>query len=167
MNIKPQTKSIQKLDLTFPARMRLRIFQRLWRGSKWDPSEDVNIAPKESQFFILAFHKTSLGEHHTQLHVVPLRRENRLDSPSCPSLPMLPALTSCPAWSPKMDPPAAHLSQPTLCILVERGSCHWRCPLADVLQAAFGADRQQQFPCAPKDHRIKACLGLEGMLKII
>lgn len=80
--IKPQTKGIQKLDLTIPARMRLGVFQSLWRGSKGNPSEDVNVAPKESQFLTLAFHKSSLGEHHPQLQVVPWRRESPLLCPS-------------------------------------------------------------------------------------
>lgn len=54
--------------------MRLGIFQSLWGGSKGDPSEDVDVVPEESQPFILAFHETSLGVHHTQLNVAPLRR---------------------------------------------------------------------------------------------
>lgn len=68
-------KTNPKLGLTVPARMRLGVLQCLWRGSKRDPSEDIHIAPKKSPSFTLAFHKTSLGEHHTQLNVVPLRRK--------------------------------------------------------------------------------------------
>lgn len=64
-----------KLDLTFPARMRLGVVQCLWWGSKRDPFEDVHIAPQESPSFILAFHKTSLGEHHTKLNMAPSRRK--------------------------------------------------------------------------------------------
>ena len=78
MKIKPQTQGIQKLDLTVPARMRLGVFQSLCRRSKGDPFEDVNVVPKESQSFTLAFHKTALSVHHTQLHVTPFRREKSI-----------------------------------------------------------------------------------------
>lgn len=71
---KQKPKGIPKLDLTLPSRMRFGVFQNVWGGSKGDPSEDVDVVPEESQLFILAFHETSLGAHHTQLNVAPLRR---------------------------------------------------------------------------------------------
>lgn len=153
VKIKPQTKGIQKLDLTIPARMRSGVFQSLWRGSKGDPSEDVDVTPKESQFFTLAFHKTALGVHHTQLHVVPLRREKSIAQSFTPLASPVASTHTLPCPVPQMDPLTVCLPQPSLWTLVESPhvSATGDVPMRMSCKLPFQADRQQQFSCTPKD----------------
>lgn len=153
MKTKPQTKGIQKLDLTFPARMRLGVFQSLWRGSKGDPSEDVDVIPKESQFFTLAFYKTALGVHHTQLHVAPLRREKSIAQSFMPLASHVASTHTLPCSVPQMDPLTACLPQPSLWTLVESPQvvATGVVPVQMSCRLPFGAHGQRQFPCTPKD----------------
>lgn len=116
--------------------MRFRVLQSLCGGSKGNSSEDVDVAPKESQLLILTFHKSSLGVHHTQLQVAPWRRENPLLSLSLLYFPTL---------------PHTHIPAFPLMPLWKARRCHWSCACAGVLQVPFGADRQQQLPHRPKD----------------
>lgn len=48
--------------------MLLRVFKTLWRSSKRDSSEDIDIVTEETQSFIDALNKTSFSVHYAQLN---------------------------------------------------------------------------------------------------
>lgn len=62
-----------------------------------------------------------------------------------------------PCSVPQMDPLTARLPQPSLWTLVEspQVATAGDVPVQMSCRLPFGADRQQQFPCAPKDKRLK------------